>query len=480
MPAIDIRSVSKKFLLRHNASAELKVKFLGLLHREKRESVEEFWALRDVSLRIDHGEAVGLVGRNGSGKSTLLKMIAAVYRPTSGRLLVTRNARISSMIELGVGFHPELTGRENVFLSAAIHGLTRAEIESVYDDIVAYSGLEHFMDVPVKNYSSGMYVRLGFAIAVNRDPDILLLDEIFAVGDADFQQRCVDTIKGFLDRGKTMIFVSHDSSSVRAMCRRVALLDHGRLLFDGDVHEGITMYEQGPLRQAALGHNQSPAAMEGDVSLDDSPHRRASGGHWQASGEWQFDLLRRHGLKPEHYVLDVACGSLAAAIHFLPYLDEHRYWGVERNRAWLIAGFTIELPRAGVSRDRGYFLVDNGFELKGTPDCFDFAIANSVFPSASFNAVARCIATVLTRLKPSGVFFATWFENPDGGNFEPIVRESGVVTYPDREPYHYPFALLEAVCDALGARVERLHDRSNPRGESVLAITRGASAEPLS
>ena len=163
------------------------------------------------------------------------------------------------------------------------NGLTRAEIESVYDDIVSYSGLEQFMDVPVKNYSSGMYVRLGFAIAANRDPDILLLDEIFAVGDADFQQRCVDTIKGFLDRGKTMIFVSHDSSSVRAMCRRVAVLDHGRLLFDGDVHEGITAYEQGPLRRAAPAEHQSPAPIEDEQpSLDRRrPHRLASGGHWR-------------------------------------------------------------------------------------------------------------------------------------------------------------------------------------------------------
>ncbi len=176
---------------------------------DQRQSIEEFWALRDVSLRIEHGEALGLVGRNGSGKSTLLKLIAGIHRPTSGRLLVARNARISSMIELGVGFHPELTGRENVFLSASIHGLSRIEIESIYDAVVEYSGLEHFIDVPIKNYSSGMYMRLGFAIAANLEPDILLLDEIFAVGDADFQQRCTATVQRFMAEGKTIIFVSH-------------------------------------------------------------------------------------------------------------------------------------------------------------------------------------------------------------------------------------------------------------------------------
>ncbi|HEY7058434.1 MAG TPA: ATP-binding cassette domain-containing protein, partial [Vicinamibacterales bacterium] len=152
MPIVEAQSVSKQFLLRHNASVELKVRFLGFLHPDKRQSIEEFWALRDVSFRIERGEAVGLVGRNGSGKSTLLKLIAGIYRPTRGRLLAARGARISSMIELGVGFHPELTGRENVFLSASIHGLTRPAIEKIYDAVVEYSGLEHFIDVPIKNY----------------------------------------------------------------------------------------------------------------------------------------------------------------------------------------------------------------------------------------------------------------------------------------------------------------------------------------
>jgi ABC-type polysaccharide/polyol phosphate transport system ATPase subunit len=241
---IDAQSVSKQFLLRHNASAELKVRFLGFLHPDQRQSIEEFWALRDISLRIEHGEALGLVGRNGSGKSTLLKLIAGIHRPTSGRLLVARHARISSMIELGVGFHPELTGRENVFLSASIHGLSRAEIERIYDAVVEYSGLEHFIDVPIKNYSSGMYMRLGFAIAANLAPDILLLDEIFAVGDADFQQRCSATVQRFMAEGKTIIFVSHSPSAIRGICRRVCVLDKGRLAFDGDVDGGLDFYDR--------------------------------------------------------------------------------------------------------------------------------------------------------------------------------------------------------------------------------------------
>jgi ABC-2 type transport system ATP-binding protein len=241
---IDAQSVSKRFLLRHNAAVELKVRFLSLLRAHARQSIEEFWALKDVSLRIDRGEAVGLVGRNGSGKSTFLKLIAGIHRPTSGRMLVARGARIASMIELGVGFHPELTGRENVFLSASIHGLSNAEIERIYGAVVEYSGLEHFIDVPLKNYSSGMHMRLGFAIAANLNPDILLLDEIFAVGDAGFQQRCIATVQRFLAEGKTLVFVSHAAASVRSICRRVCVLEHGSLVFDGDVDGGLAHYER--------------------------------------------------------------------------------------------------------------------------------------------------------------------------------------------------------------------------------------------
>jgi ABC-type polysaccharide/polyol phosphate transport system ATPase subunit len=244
VPVIDTQAVSKRFLLRHNASAELKVRFLGVLHADKRQLIEEFWALRNVTLRVEHGEALGLVGRNGSGKSTLLKLIAGIHRPTTGRVLVARHARISSMIELGVGFHPELTGRENVFLSASIHGLSRQRIEAMYDAVVEYSGLAHFIDVPIKNYSSGMYMRLGFAIAANLDPDILLLDEIFAVGDADFQTKCIATVNRFMAEGKTVIFVSHSPTSIRQICRRVCVLERGELVFDGDLEEGLAFYDQ--------------------------------------------------------------------------------------------------------------------------------------------------------------------------------------------------------------------------------------------
>ena len=476
MAVIQAESVSKRFLLRHNAAVELKVRFLGLLHPDKRQSIEEFWALRGISLRIDHGEAVGLVGRNGSGKSTFLKLIAAIHRPTSGRMLVARGARISSMIELGVGFHPELTGRENVVLNASIHGLTRPEIDRIYDAIVDYSGLEHFIDVPIKNYSSGMYMRLGFAIAANLNPDILLLDEIFAVGDADFQQRCTGTVKRFMDEGKTIVFVSHAPSSIRSICRRVCVLEQGELAFDGDVEGGLAFYEDLLVRRAAHAESPMPAAVQptivepDEAELDRAPHRTALG-HWRETGLWQFDFLRAQGLEPHHYLLDVGCGSLANAVPLIPFLKPGHFFGVDRNPALLEAGIRIELPRAGIDPEMAHFLLSDTFDLGEIPDTFDFAVADSLFAYLPFNSVARCIVGVVRKLKPSGRFYATWFENPDPTLFDPINHPSGATTYPDREPYHYAFGLIAAVCDTVGARVERVSVSGHPRGESVLVIS---------
>jgi ABC-type polysaccharide/polyol phosphate transport system ATPase subunit/SAM-dependent methyltransferase len=482
VPVIDAQSVSKQFLLRHNASSDLKVRFLGLLHRSQRQSVEEFWALKDVSLSIDRGESVALVGRNGSGKSTLLKLIAAIYHPTSGRLLVARTARISSMIELGVGFHPELTGRENVFLNAAIHGLEKPEIERIYDSIVEYSGLAHFIDVPIKNYSSGMHMRLGFAISANLDPDILLLDEIFAVGDADFQQRCTETVKGFVDHGKTIVFVSHSPAAVRAICRRVCVLEEGELNFDGPLEQGLAFYEAliarraassaaGPVRKSGA-PPVTHASEISDEHLDLAAHRLASGGHWTTMGQWVFDFLRSEGLRPSHYVLDVGCGSLTAAVHLVPFLEPDHYWGIEQDQTLVHAGMSIELPRAGVATDPVHVLINETFSFATVPCAFDFVIANSLFAYLPFNRIAMCIAGVVRTLAPSGRFYASWFENPDQTDFEPIARPGGGFTYPDRPPYHYPLELIVQACAAVGATVERVTHPPHPRGESVILIAR--------
>jgi len=219
-----IINVSKAFTIRHNKADSLKSKVIGFFHKRYREQRETLWALKDVSLNISPGEAFGLVGRNGSGKSTLLKVIAGIYPPTRGKVQLPNGARMGTMIELGVGFHPELTGKENVFLGASIHGLSRKEIDAIYKAVVDFSELDEFMDTPVKNYSSGMHARLGFALAVNLNPDVLLVDEVLAVGDEAFQQKCTDQINKFRAQGKTIIFVSHSAQDVKKICDRACCL----------------------------------------------------------------------------------------------------------------------------------------------------------------------------------------------------------------------------------------------------------------
>jgi ABC-type polysaccharide/polyol phosphate transport system ATPase subunit len=202
----------------------------------------EVVALRDVSFRVEPGSAVGLVGRNGSGKTTLLRLISGIIKPTSGHVEV--GGRIGSLLELGAGFHPDLTGRENVFLNGSIHGLKRAYVREQLDEIVAFAGLEEFIDLPVRTYSSGMYMRLGFAIAAHIDADVLLLDEVFAVGDEQFQRKCFGKIFEFKQRGGTIVFVSHDASAVERLCDRAILLSGGAVAFDGRTHDAIVRYRQ--------------------------------------------------------------------------------------------------------------------------------------------------------------------------------------------------------------------------------------------
>jgi lipopolysaccharide transport system ATP-binding protein len=208
----------------------------------RRSRPTEVVALRDISFQVEPGSAVGLVGRNGSGKTTLLRLISGIIKPTSGRVEV--GGRIGSLLELGAGFHPDLTGRENVFLNGSIHGLKRAYVREQLDEIVAFAGLAEFIDLPVRTYSSGMYMRLGFAIAAHIDADLLLLDEVFAVGDEQFQRKCFGKVFEFKQRGGTIVFVSHDASAVERLCDRAILLRQGEVEFDGPTHDAIVRYRQ--------------------------------------------------------------------------------------------------------------------------------------------------------------------------------------------------------------------------------------------
>jgi lipopolysaccharide transport system ATP-binding protein len=203
-------------------------------------AVEEFWALRDITFEVKQGEVLGIIGRNGAGKSTLLKILSRITEPTEGR--VTINGRVASLLEVGTGFHPELTGRENVYLNGAILGMTNAEIRRKFDEIVAFAEVEKFLDTPVKRYSSGMYVRLAFAVAAHLDPEILIVDEVLSVGDAEFQKKSLGKISQVATAGRTVLFVSHNMAAVEALCTRAILLKSGRLSSSGRPHDQVTAY----------------------------------------------------------------------------------------------------------------------------------------------------------------------------------------------------------------------------------------------
>ena len=230
-PAVRLDGVCKDFTLLHNGVRDLKARVVGLFHRRWRPRPERFRAVADVTLTIAPGEAVALLGPNGSGKSTLLQLIAGILEPTSGT--VRTHGRIAPLIELGVGFHPDLTGAENIYLNASLFGLANRETRKRYDSIVRFAELDGFIDTPVKNYSSGMYLRLGFAIAVHMDPDVMLADEILAVGDEAFQDKCMDRIAQMRAGGMTLILVTHSRDQARRFCDRWVQLEHGRIVAEG-------------------------------------------------------------------------------------------------------------------------------------------------------------------------------------------------------------------------------------------------------
>ena len=238
--AIEIEAVSKRFRLYHEKFTSLKER---ILHGGK-VPFEDFWALRDIDLRIETGESIGLLGHNGSGKSTLLKCIAGILRPTEGEIRTA--GRLAALLELGAGFQPDLSGRENIFLNASILGMKRAEIERRFDDIVGFAGDEvaRMIDNQVKFYSSGMYVRLGFAVAINVDPEILLVDEVLAVGDESFQRKCLDKVTQFQREGRTIVVVTHSPDMVRQICTRAAALDHGLLVEVGEPNDVIRTFRE--------------------------------------------------------------------------------------------------------------------------------------------------------------------------------------------------------------------------------------------
>ena len=236
-------------------------------------SREEFWALRDLSLEIRQGEVVGIIGRNGAGKSTLLKILSRITEPTEGRARI--RGRAASLLEVGTGFHPELTGRENVFLNGAILGMSRAEIQKKFDEIVAFAEVERFLDTPVKRYSSGMQVRLAFAVAAHLDPEILIVDEVLAVGDLAFQRKCLGRMREVSSQeGRTVLFVSHNTGALSNLCSRGVVLDSGSMVADTDIHAALSLYLKNSSQGSSVSRDRVTSPRIVGVRVDESALQR--------------------------------------------------------------------------------------------------------------------------------------------------------------------------------------------------------------
>lgn len=309
--AVTVTDVSKRYRLYHERNDSLKAAVM----RGRRARYDEFWALQDISLEVPEGITFGLIGENGSGKSTLLKCMAKILRPDRG--VITARGKISALLELGAGFHPELSGRENVFLNGSILGLSRKQLLSRFDEIVAFAGLEKFIDAPVKNYSSGMYVRLGFSVAINVDPDILLIDEILAVGDAEFQRKCSDKFAELRSQGKTIVIVTHALSTVRELCDEVALLEHGHLRAQGPAAEVVDKYMGEVFAEEA---NPSSPAVGGVPVVDRIELLDTAGKRLQAVRTGEKVTLRLHYVAPE----PVESPVFAVSVHSLDGIELSR------------------------------------------------------------------------------------------------------------------------------------------------------------
>ncbi|MBL9188076.1 MAG: ABC transporter ATP-binding protein [Opitutaceae bacterium] len=259
---IQVERLSKKYVIGHQRDAKdglrhaiedafrSPLQWLRQRQAAQAQTREDFWALKDVSFDVPQGEVVGIIGRNGAGKSTLLKVLSRITEPTSGSVRI--RGRVASLLEVGTGFHQELTGRENIFLNGAILGMSRAEITRKFDEIVAFSEVEKFLDTPVKRYSSGMYVRLAFAVAAHLEPEILIVDEVLAVGDAEFQKKCLGKIRGVSRSGRTVLFVSHNMDAVSALCSQCLLLDRGRSIYYGPTVDTLERYRNATTRKEEL------------------------------------------------------------------------------------------------------------------------------------------------------------------------------------------------------------------------------------
>jgi ABC-2 type transport system ATP-binding protein len=362
--AIVVDQLSKSFRISTTPITSLKERVLRL----GRAGWQEFDALHGVDLIIEQGQTVGILGHNGSGKSTLLKCVAGILTPTAGEVRV--RGRLTSLLELGAGFHPDLTGRDNVYINAAFYGMGRRDIDRVFDDIVDFAELAQFIDEPVKHYSSGMYVRLGFAVAVNLDPDVLLVDEVLAVGDEAFQVKCLSRIKQFQLEGRTIVFVTHDADTVRGVCDRAIVLHRGHLVLDGEPGKAIRVF-----REHLVGHADDSDAGNGVIGRVRTRHANEAARRHLLPGEsLSVEIELRATTRLDQPVLDIEIGDRHG--NRLYHVDTD---GLGRPLAPLVDERTVRIDIADVRLLDGLFPISLKLSDRGTGAVVDWREAATAF-----------------------------------------------------------------------------------------------------
>jgi len=471
--AIKFDSVSKLYYLQSHRTLK---EFLPAFLKKKapktlRRVARQFYALKNISFKIKKGETVGIIGPNGAGKSTILKLIAGVTKPTRGKITV--NGQVSPLIELGAGFHPDLTGRENIYLNGSILGLTKKKIDKKFKEIVDFAELWDFIDQPVKHYSSGMYARLGFSIAISVEPEILLIDEILAVGDAAFQEKCFAKMEEFKKSGVTIIYVSHSLPSVAKFCNHCLYLDKSKLISEGNPQEIIENYLRTEKKVSSQQYHQTPEKSSIEA-IDPSWYKNFVGGMWEEIGKLQFDFLIKQGLKPENKLLDLGCGSLRGGIHFIKYLKKGNYFGIDVRKDILIAAEKeIKINKLSNKNPQLFQITDNKYDdhLK---EKFDFILAVSVFTHLNLNEVAICLYEAKKILKKKGNFFATYFESEkcvfDTNGFLQVEKPDKVITLFHKDPYHYCFSLIKEVAKLIGLKAKVIKNWKHPRNQKMLVF----------
>jgi lipopolysaccharide transport system ATP-binding protein len=402
-PVIRVENLSKSYNIQHNAArsqyrtlqetiTQIATSPLRRLRGQRNGRVEKFWALKDVNLEVQQGEVLGIIGRNGAGKSTLLKVLSRITAPTTGRIEL--RGRVGSLLEVGTGFHPELTGRENIYLNGSILGMHRREIQWKFDEIVDFSGVEKFLDTPVKRYSSGMYVRLAFAVAAHLEPEILIVDEVLAVGDAEFQKKCLGKMEEVSKCGRTVLFVSHNMVSIARLCNQGLLLQGGQKVFFGGIHELIARYNENIFNATSEKVWPDGSHAPGDHSVRLRAVRLLTNSNELVEGA--IDINEGFAIEIEYELLDVDGDRIPiAAINLINENGIILFASSDFRRAQAVDNISDKNVVKAVCHIPGYLLAEGRFSVLAAMVSYNPNIVHAIAPDAvSSQAIERTCSGV--------------------------------------------------------------------------------------